>query len=244
MSQETGLMPILLGGLATDPAQLREELGPVDVTQLDHMDAATLGLLGAAARPWDEEEFGYPADATQLDHMDAASLLKGWWDGKTHEDDGAGDEYTRRHFETALAPFSRQFPGLAHAEDRQLSSEQREGVLRALPAARIGLIPASRPADTLPLIGWSGTANYFKDALPVAAVLRSWEERYGATLLQVGFDWIRLLADRPPRSVEHAQRIAAEHYAFCDECGGRGLTQVSTITASLMESPIWTFWWD
>jgi hypothetical protein len=80
--------------------------------------------------------------------------------------------------------------------------------------------------------------------LPVAAVLRSWEERYGARLLQAGFAWIRLLADRPPRSVELAQRLAAEHYAFCDECGGRGLTEVSTITASLMESPIWTFWWD
>ena len=100
-SQETGLVPILLGGLAMDPAQLRAELGPVDVTRLDHMDAATLGLLGAAARPWDEEEFGYPADATQLDHMDAASLLESWWDGKTHDADEAGDEYTRRHFETA-----------------------------------------------------------------------------------------------------------------------------------------------
>lgn len=51
-------------------------------------------------------------------------------------------------------------------------------------------------------------------------------------------------ADRPPRTVEHAQRIAAEHFAFCDECAGKGLTHISRITDSLMESPIWTFWWD
>jgi hypothetical protein len=123
--QETGLVPILLGGLAMDYAQLweDEELGPIDVTQLDHMDAATLGLLGQAARPWDEEEFDYPADVTQLDHMDAASLLKSLWDGRVHEENEEGeDEETVEFIEAAIAPFSRQFPGLAPL--RTISSVQ------------------------------------------------------------------------------------------------------------------------
>jgi hypothetical protein len=81
-------------------------------------------------------------------------------------------------------------------------------------------------------------------ALPVATVLRSWEDRFGARLLRVGFAEISLLASRPPRSTAHAQRVASEHFAFCDECAGRGLHDIPRITASLMESPVWTFWLD
>lgn len=44
----------------------------------------------------------------------------------------------------------------------------------------------------LPLIGWTAS-DQFADALPVAAVLRSWEDRFGARLLEVGFAEIRLL---------------------------------------------------
>jgi uncharacterized protein DUF4253 len=140
------------------------------------------------------------------------------------------------------APFSKQFPGLAPPGDTPLSHEQLDETLGSLPAARIGLVPATRPADVLPLIGW--TPSDQSDALPVATVVRSWEDRYGARLLQVGFAQISLLIDRPPRSIGHAQRIAAEHFAFCDECAGRGLSDIPRITASLMETPIWTFWWD
>jgi hypothetical protein len=44
--------------------------------------------------------------------------------------------------------------------------------------------------------------------------------------------------------MESAQRLAAEQWAFCNECAGEGLNDVASIAASLMNSPIWTFWWD
>lgn len=74
--------------------------------------------------------------------------------------------------------------------------------------------------------------------------MRSWEDRFGARLLTVGFAQISLLTGKPPRSTGHAQRIAAEHFAFCDECAGQGLSDIPRITASLMQTPIWTLWWD
>jgi len=55
---------------------------------------------------------------------------------------------------------------------------------------------------------------------------------------------LRLLVDRPPRTLEHASRIAAEHSVFADECAGQGLRDVPGITAALVSAPIWTFWWD
>ena len=90
----------------------------------------------------------------------------------------------------------------------------------------------------------AGRADSIVDALPIAAVLRSWEERFGAKLLTIGFAKIQLLAHRPPRTQQAAQLLAAEQFAFCDECADKGLHDVSSITDHLLRSPIWTFWWD
>src|SRR5262249_51082700 len=110
--------------------------------------------------------------------------------------------------------------------------------------ALCGAAPARGAAGVMPAVGWCGS-DQFQPPLPVAAVLRSWEARFGARLLTVGPGaQIRLLVERPPQTTEAAQAIAAEHFAFCDECAGQGLRHIPTITASLVNAPTWTFWWD
>ena len=197
------------------------------------------GLYGEPRRPWDTGEFEPPSDPSESDQIDAAEVLADRWDGEMDSDE---EPEEAEEWAEIIAPFGSQFPGLAPPEHTTLSPDRLDAVLGALPTARIGLVPASRPADVLPLIGW--TASDQSDALPIAAVVRSWEDRFGARLLRVGFAEFSLLVDRPPRDFEHAQRIAAEHLAFCDECAGKGLADIASITSSLMESPIWTFWWD
>ena len=229
----TGLVPFLLASM-DDRIKGDEETRAVLALARDAMGRRQ----GDDARPWDNDDFIDPADVTELDRMDAAELLTGLWDSylpPEDQDDGG--------FRMMRAPFSRQFPGLAPAERQALSAEQLDRVLRVVSPARIGLAPAARPADVLPLIGWAGTINHYHNALPVAAVLRSWEDRFGATLFKVGFDEIRLLVHRPPRTSQTAQILAAEQCAFCDECGN-GLRDVPSITDLLLTSPFWTFWWD
>lgn len=221
--QETGLVPILLSGLGGDARDTR--------------------------RPWDDGEFDAPADITQLERMDAASVLREMWDGTAYEDDEYDwdEEEEDEEMVAMRAPFSRQFPGLAAAEGTSLSQDEIQQVLTSLRPARLGLVPASRPADVLPSIGWSGFAPGTDGTLSLAAVLRSWEDRFGARLLDVGFAEILLLVERPPRTGEAAQRLAAEQFVFCSECtlaGQAGLSDVSSITAGLVNTPIWGFWWD
>jgi len=57
-------------------------------------------------------------------------------------------------------------------------------------------------------------------------------------LLEVGFERSACWSAGPPRTAGNAQRIAAGHVVF-DE----GLSRVLDIAASLMETPIWAFWW-
>jgi hypothetical protein len=188
-----------------------------------------------------------PADISELGEVDAAELLAELWSGEFEQEDQEFDDeedYEDDEFQAMIAPFSRQFPGLAPGMDQRLSPQEIDQALGSLQPARIGLAAASRPADVLPLIGWDGAANQWENALVIAAVLRSWEERFGARLLRVGFAEIQLLAERPPRTLQAAQRLAAEQFAFCDECAGEGLHDVSSITSHLLRSPIWTFCWD
>ena len=108
--------------------------------------------------------------------------------------------------------------------------------------SRIGLVPAARPADILPHLCWAGAANN-RTASELAVVLRSWEDRFGARLLEVGFDDIRLLVSRPPQTLHAAQPIAAEHFAFSDEAH-KGPRHVGEIARALVNNPFWDFWWD
>ncbi len=79
----------------------------------------------------------------------------------------------------------------------------------------------------------------------IAAVLRTWEDRFGARLLNVGPGAeIRLLVQRPSATREAAQRVAAEHYAFADECGECGRSNIKTTSSRLVDAPTWQFWWD
>jgi hypothetical protein len=118
--------------------------------------------------------------------------------------------------------------------------------VQEFPASRIALVPAGRPADVLPVLGWcpgdwDGALNI---PIPVgfAAVLRSWEERFGARLFALSYDQAWLLVERPPPDPDAALPVAAEHFVFCDEPAGR--QSVRATAAKIAGAPIWYFWWD
>jgi hypothetical protein len=142
------------------------------------------GMSDEPARPWDTgEQVGEPEDTEAIDGMDAAQVLEGWWD-TPDEDEFAEDEELRAMF----APFGTRFPGLAPAVEEELDPElMRRAVFQYTREARIGLVPAARPADILARLGWSGACNHGITGSELAAVLRSWEDRFGARLLEVGF---------------------------------------------------------
>jgi len=219
----TGLVPVLL---KADPPPLRE--------------------------PGQQPFFGFfhRAPVALMDQMPVASLLAAGWDDRVARCGPADDG--------ALDPFGPRFPGLAPPERASTSPDALRRVVSALPPAYLGLVAAGRPADVPAAVGWSAFDTDFTSpdpmsgdfylpgarSLKIGAVLRSWEERYGARLLRLGADAIvQVLAERPPRTVEAAQALAAEHYAFADEAGGLPADSVAAIAARLVDATVWTFWW-
>ena len=231
---QTGLIPVLLGG------GLRiDSLFPSD----------RRGLPADGLRPWDNGEFDRPEDPRGADGVDVAALLeerwRDWVSWPGEDDPEAAD---RR------CPFTLQWPGLVAPEHTPLTPAEWDHALdvvlpriratnRETPEARIGLVAADRAADLLAVIGWGGLGDRGESVQPLTAVLRSWEDRFGARLIGVGYADLRLFVERPPRTLEAAQRLAAEQVVLADECIA-SFRDIPNIAARLVNAPIWTFWWD
>ncbi|HSZ47916.1 MAG TPA: DUF4253 domain-containing protein [Streptosporangiaceae bacterium] len=205
-----------------------------------------LGFLAGRAsegRPWDAQELEVDASVRDIDRLDPAMVLAGSWAGSLDPDDDSPEQQSQ------FAPYTMHFPGLALGGGAELTAGELGRALSLLPAtARIGLVPAERPADVLVRVGFTGAVNSYGTAAPLSAVLRSWEDRFGATLVEVGFAEYRLLVRRPPRTQAAAEAAAAEIWAMCDEFWptphGVARTTVSEIAEYILDAPLWTLWLD
>jgi hypothetical protein len=219
MHGETGLVPILLAFLGG----------------------------GRGGRPWDAGELDLRCDLAAVDQLDAGTVLAQAWAGMapTREEFEGEPEF----FADWFPPVGSEFSGLAPGQDQALTEPELDRALSWFGSARIGLVPAARPADVLALVGFNGTANGYGTPDLLSAVLRSWEDRFGAVLIEVGFDHIRMLARRPPLTLPDAQAVAAELYVMCDEFWPPGKPAIAVygvrgIAEHALEIPIWSLWWD
>ncbi|WP_312871166.1 DUF4253 domain-containing protein [Streptomyces lonarensis] len=105
---------------------------------------------------------------------------------------------------------------------------------------------ADRSADAPAGCGWSGPVNYTGDMSAFSAVLRSWEDRFGARVVGMGFDTLLLSVASPPRDEATALRVAAEHHAFCPDNVWQNTPggTLARYAASLVGEDVWSFWWD
>jgi hypothetical protein len=120
------------------------------------------------------------------------------------------------------------FPGLGHG------GEPIAAAPRSAPdsVAALALVPVTRGADVPGLIGWE--ASWVPGTL--SAVLRSWEDRYGAQLLGLAGANLYLHVRRPPLPGEDRIKAAAELSAFCSD--------MDDDPATMAAESLWSFWWD
>lgn len=142
-------------------------------------------------------------------------------------------------------PFGDTFPGLADGEPLvedplDSATEWVSGVRRR----HLAVVPVSRPADVLAAVGWSGPCNYGTDLAGLSSVLRSWEERFGAVLVQLDRSTLWLSVAAPPTGLSECRRVAAEHFAFCRDVDWEDPRPLRTYASSLIGRREWRFWWD
>ncbi|WP_272258090.1 DUF4253 domain-containing protein [Streptomyces xanthophaeus] len=205
------------------------------------------------------------------------SGVEGWWEGeltpeRMSDPDDHHVEPVLREFwqavvpdaeegeegEELIAPFGRDWPGLAAAgtpaQDPQEAQDPEGEAARladelllkgVLGSPRLALVPAGRGADVLTAMGWCGPLNHENDVALVSAVLRSWEERFGARVVALGFDELHVSVAAPPRTTAGALPVAAEHFAFCPDNVWQGSGSLRAYAdEALVDAAHWAFWWD
>jgi hypothetical protein len=110
-------------------------------------------------------------------------------------------------------------------------------------AAQILLVPVTRPADVPAQVGWDGPVNHELDGADISAVLRSWEDRFGAVLTGLGFDTLTLTVTHPPTEPAEIRQVMGEVYAFCPDIVDQGIGEISGLDP-MVRGKEWTFWWD
>ncbi|MBB4966445.1 DUF4253 domain-containing protein [Saccharothrix violaceirubra] len=199
-------------------------------------------------RPWANGEVA-PGAASAPGNHDAAALLADWW--AVYAGEHENDDLPVEELRAITAPFGLAWPGLApgrpHRTDPDRTADDLAAQLLAgHPSLRLGLVAADRGADALAAVGWTGPINHTEDTAEVSAVVRSWEDRFGARVVGVGFDTLLLSIATPPATTVEALAVAAEHFAFCPDnvWVGDGPQTLAAYAERLVGDHSWTFWWD
>ncbi|MGK5498393.1 DUF4253 domain-containing protein [Streptomyces sp. URMC 125] len=183
---------------------------------------------------------------------DAFAALAAWWreHGAREPDGGA-----------ALRPYGRRWPGPARARaavrsgggaerhgraDETAASVARSLVERGLlRRPRLALVPARNSSEIPAAIGWTGALAHGADAARRAAVLRSWEERFGVRVVALETEALHLSVPSPPCDAAQALPLAAEHYAFCPPVVRQGAGTLARYAEKWLPGrDLWSFWWD
>jgi hypothetical protein len=84
----------------------------------------------------------------------------------------------------------------------------------------------------------------------LSVMMRSWEDRFGARLLRLGYNTMTFLVSKPPQTEASALAVAAEHFSFAGTDGLQAyarearLHSIWTLGSAIQASPRWMFWWD
>ena len=107
----------------------------------------------------------------------------------------------------------------------------------------IATLPTTQPwqaACYLKIGGW----NAVPFAPEHAALWRYWGEKYGATVASITSDVVEFTVARPPQTREEALQLAREHYLYCADIVDQRVESIEALAATLLNAPVWFFWWD
>lgn len=173
----------------------------------------------------------------KIEQVDVAQTLARWWDPFCCTA-GVG----------CLRPYGANFPGLARKSALRVDPLAEAGntasILARRGTYRLGLIRVKRPADAPAALGWTGMLKSTDQLEAISAVLRSWEDRFGATLIVLGFDELELSVAAPPRSQGRALVLAAEHRSFSVRSFSGQPGTLREYAGGLVHRRHWRFSWD
>ncbi|MFB7465887.1 DUF4253 domain-containing protein [Streptomyces sp. NPDC056224] len=233
--------------------------GPVDAGEFAAHRGRALAAAGLQAvlllersglERWWEVKGLAPERMSDPDDHHVEPVLREFWGAVIPDPEEEGEDGPE-----LIAPFGRHWPGLADPGAQPQDGPDPDEAARALaaeligdgtrPAPRLALVAAGRPADVPTAMGWCGPTNHENDTALMSAVLRSWEDRFGARVVALGFDELHVSVAAPPRTLVRSLPVAAEHFAFAPDNIWQGSGSIRAYADEAVTGAAhWGFWWD
>jgi hypothetical protein len=112
-----------------------------------------------------------------------------------------------------------------------------------LPRVHVGLLPTR--------LGWQSPAylrfgawNNCPSPGENVALLKYWQDCYGAEVVGIAGDVVELQVARPPQTQEDALRLAKQQFLYCQDIVVQGTETLQGLAAALLGGTVWFFWWD
>jgi hypothetical protein len=106
--------------------------------------------------------------------------------------------------------------------------------------AYVALVRVDRSADVLAAAGWEADAP----ALELSALLRTWEDRFGARVIAFEGASVFVSVASPPLTSRHAAHVALEHVLTGASNLNDGTFAFPDYAEALRGERLWSFWWD
>ncbi|KQV60245.1 hypothetical protein ASC95_01880 [Pelomonas sp. Root1217] len=111
------------------------------------------------------------------------------------------------------------------------------------PLQFIGLVELDDPCELFARLGYGGWNDCPGPEVHVA-LHRHWRERCGADPIAISEAVVECCVARPPADRKAALALAVEQQAYCPDIVEQGVGTTAALAATLLEAPVWYFWWD
>jgi hypothetical protein len=107
----------------------------------------------------------------------------------------------------------------------------------------IALAPTERCWDAPAFVSFGGW-NECPEPAEHVAMMKYWNQNYGAEIVGITDAVIEARALRPPRDRQAAMKLARQQYTYCPDIVDQGTETISILAATLLNHTQWYFWWD
>lgn len=107
----------------------------------------------------------------------------------------------------------------------------------------VGLVPTIKSYEVPAYIKFGGW-NACPDPEQHVALMKYWNEKYGANIISITGDTIECTVDNPPTTKEEAMALAREQFLYCEDIVTQGCGSISALAGTLLNAKYWYFWWD
>jgi hypothetical protein len=114
---------------------------------------------------------------------------------------------------------------------------------RPLKEVYIARIPAVEWWEIPAYLGTGGWNECPEPEVHVAFFKRAFD-RYGAEPRSMTADIVEFVVKNPPTTHDEALELARAHFVYCPDIVHQGTQTLKALASTLVNAPIWYFWWD